>query len=492
MKDPTQTSSDLKDAELSKNLFHLKTLYDVCRVLLDQEDIDRVLRNFLLMTMGSFGVMRGFIFMQEDRSLLPQKLSTVGLDDGIAPSIEKGCHDLLLSYDIFPKMEHLDDTRRLSYFPPDFTYVSIFNIAYACNGILALGPKLTGDPYSDEDAELFETLVIYLTGTLKNIRSTEALKSAFREVSSINQAKTKVINHLSHELKTPLSILETNMALQRKYLSRLSDAKWMKSYERSERSLKRLSEIQRVAGDIMKERVYEQHRTASTLLNECAAILESFAVEQLGEGTIVERIRNRIDEVFLPVDQVASTIVVSDFVKDALSYCRNQCRHRRIDIRLHPESTKSISIPKQILSATVQGILKNAVENTPDESRIDVWIKDSPEGIQFVVHDFGTGIVADERRHIFSGFYPTQETDSYATRKPYDFNAGGKGTDLLRFKIFSESYAFKVDITSERCGHIPTAKDECPGSVTLCEYCKTPENCHASGNTTVTVVFPCR
>ena len=105
------------------------------------------------------------------------------------------------------------------------------------------------------------------------------------------------------------------------------------------------------------------------------------------------------------------------------------------------------------------------------------------------MHDDGPGISEEDREHIFSGFYPTQETDRYATKRPYDFNAGGKGTDLLRIKIFSESYDFKVHMTTEWCAHIPSVQDACPGDVSACDHCQTPDDCRSSGSTTVTLDF---
>ena len=48
-------------AELDKQLFHLKTLYDVSHELLGLTDVSMILRNFLLMTMGNFGTAQGFI-----------------------------------------------------------------------------------------------------------------------------------------------------------------------------------------------------------------------------------------------------------------------------------------------------------------------------------------------------------------------------------------------------------------------------------------------
>ncbi len=145
----------------------------------------------------------------EEKALIPNKLIAVGIDEETRPLIEKGCHKLLVAYDYIPTMEHINEKQRLSLFPPFIAYVSIFNIAYNCNGIMGLGAKIVDGPYTTDDTELLETLLINLAVTLKNVRSTLALKSAFREVNTLNQAKTKVINHLSHELKTPISLLTT-------------------------------------------------------------------------------------------------------------------------------------------------------------------------------------------------------------------------------------------------------------------------------------------
>ena len=47
-------------AELDRRLFHLKTLYDVSQHLLGTLEVEQALKDFLLMTMGNFGVVEGF------------------------------------------------------------------------------------------------------------------------------------------------------------------------------------------------------------------------------------------------------------------------------------------------------------------------------------------------------------------------------------------------------------------------------------------------
>ena len=58
-----------------------------------------------------------------------------------------------------------------------------------------------------------------------------------------------------------------------------------------------------------------------------------------------------------------------------------------------------------------------------------------------------------------------QDTEDYSTGRPYSFNAGGKGVDLLRIRMFSEIYGFKLTFTSKRCPRLVDAaerQDACP------------------------------
>jgi hypothetical protein len=78
----------------------------------------------------------------------------------------------------------------------------------------------------------------------------------------------------------------------------------------------------------------------------------------------------------------------------------------------------------------------------------------------------------------------------YSSKKAFDFNAGGRGADLLRMKIFSERFNFTISMTSSRCKFIPQNTDSCPGRISECEFCKTVEDCYEWGGTTFEVLFP--
>ena len=387
-------------------------------------------------------------------------------------------------------MDHISERKRLSLFPPFIADVLIFNIAYNCNGIMGLGAKIVGGPYTADDQELLVTLLINLTVTLKNVRSTLALKSPFREVNSLNRAKSKVINHLSHELKTPISLLTTTLSILRKPLSEIPETRWIRTYERAERSLMRLSSIQRGVEDIMQDRAFPHHRILSALFQECTDMIEALTAEQAGDGIVAGKIQKRIDELYRPEEQASESLDLGQYVRETMRRVDSCIGHRKLDLCIHTETSKRVYIPGRILSSIVFGLMKNAIENTPDGGRIDISAKDTEKGAIVTVHDFGTGIVARHRKYLFEGFYPTQDTDGYSTKKPFDFNAGGKGTDLMRMKIFSERYHFKIDMTSSRCQHIPSSGDTCPGEIIQCAHCSKPADCHGSGETIFNIIFP--
>ena len=106
------------------------------------------------------------------------------------------------------------------------------------------------------------------------------------------------------------------------------------------------------------------------------------------------------------------------------------------------------------------------------------------------VRDYGVGMLEDAQKRIFEGFFPTHETLSYSSKRPFDFNAGGKGADLLRMKIFSERYGFKIDMFSARCLYIPKEGDNCLGSIQDCPHCSAVSDCHQSGGSAFSLYFP--
>jgi signal transduction histidine kinase len=338
--------------------------------------------------------------------------------------------------------------------------------------------------------DLFNMIAGTVALSIENARFSEELKKSYQEVTSLNKAKDKAIDHLSHELKTPIAVLFGALNILTRELATRPKESWKSIMEMARRNLDRINEIKYEAEDIMLDKQRRTYNVLSLLLDECSDELAALAAEEVGGAAVVERIRNRVEELFGPKEVVPQEILLHEFVKDELEHLRPSFSHRNVEIVSLLEPTSPIYMPVDPLQKVVDGLVKNAIENTPDEGKIEVIVQKEGRGSELVVHDYGVGIIEGDQKRIFEGFFTTRETMDYSSKRPFDFNAGGKGADLLRMKIFSERYNFKIEMNSSRCGFIPTESDICPGRIGECTFCKSKEDCYRSGGTTFTLSFP--
>ncbi|MBN2033124.1 MAG: GAF domain-containing protein, partial [Deltaproteobacteria bacterium] len=356
-------------------------------------------------------------------------------------------------------------------------------------GVLNAVNKKEGS-FNEKDQELLSLISGTVALSIENAQFAEELKKAYREVSSLNRAKDKAINHLSHELKTPVAILTSSFNILKKKLRDMPEETWMPTIERIKRNLMRVLEIQYEVDDIIENKGTKAHTLLHLLLDQCADQLMTMVAEQCGEGLVVEKIRARIDELFGLKVSVPEEISLAQTLQERLDFLKTFFSHREVKIITHIEPAPRVFIPREVLHKMLDGLIKNAVENTPDEGKIEVAVQKKGEGTLFFIRDYGVGIPEEAQKRIFEGFFSTRDTMAYSSKRPFDFNAGGKGADLLRMKIFSERYHFRIEMASTRCRHLPEETDVCPGKISACAWCTNPEDCHQSGGTIFSLYFP--
>jgi len=483
-------STEEVQAELDRQLFHLKTLYDVSHELLGLTDIRLILRNFLLMTMGNFGTAQGFIMDQDTHTGEINHFESFGFEDeelSLAKSIGREALSKKTLGRFFASEDFSDEMRKMN---PGLPAVLAFNIDEESYGVMGLGPKITGEDYSKDDKELLGTLVNNVAVSVKNARYADALRKALDEIRVLNSAKDKAITHLTHELLTPIALIKGSLNLLAKKLPPVPSYDWRTTLARAERSVDRLHEIQNEVDDIMKGQDHKIRNLLSNLVKQCADEIEVLFAEQLGEGSVVNKVRERINEIFTPSQNEPAEIDLGGFVAEKIEEIRALSSHRKLDLMTRIEATRPVRMPPDSLEKIVKGLVKNAIENTPDEGKIEVGVRGRGKAVELLIQDWGIGIIPEQQRQIFEGFYHTQDTMLYTSGKPFDFNAGGRGADLLRMKIFSERFNFTISMTSSRCKFIPKTTDSCPGRISECEFCKKFEDCYESGGTTFEVLFP--
>lgn len=386
--------------------------------------------------------------------------------------------------------DHPDRDSLLGYKTRSLLEVPIITDDRIIGVLCAINKKQNNFDYND--MELMTMIAGTCAISIENARFSDALHDAYRDVASMNRAKGKAINHLSHELKTPVAVLTGSLQILKKRLEAARGVNVNATLNRIERNLERIVDIQSEVADIMDDKKYSAQKLLHNLFNACRDELETLIHQNLDQEDIDRAVKEMIDDRFGPQTIAFETIPLTQIFSNVWEITGKEITSRNIDI----ETVSAPDVPARLLPTVIvekmmTGIVRNAVENTPDGGKINIFIESKEGGTLFGVHDFGVGIEEDAQKRIFEGFFSTQESIAYSTKTPYSFNAGGKGADLLRMKIFSDRHGFILKMSSKRCCFLRDYPEaECPGDVSQCSFCKTSEDCLNSGHTVFTVFFP--
>jgi len=330
-------------------------------------------------------------------------------------------------------------------------------------GVIQLLNKREGI-FTKEDETFLETFgnnasVFIEMAQLQKARI-DAMEQSRKELEQVSKAKSRALDHLSHELRTPLAVIQGNVRiLKRKTEAQTPSVVKEELFESLEKNLDRLSAIQHETDQIIRSHL---------------EIEKMPRPEELDVGHSISR----------------GAIDLYPFVGRMLESVKHEARHRDVEINLDGGKDLTLMTDPRILEEAITGLVKNAVENTPDGGIIRIVLEQKGQWLQIKVMDFGVGITKENQKHLFDGLFHTLDTELYTSKKPYDFGAGGKGLDLLRIKTYGQRFSFDISLASRRCIHLPTDRDLCSGKISECPHCKTRDDCLNSGGSTFCISFP--
>ncbi|MBI5252139.1 MAG: PAS domain S-box protein [Desulfomonile tiedjei] len=257
---------------------------------------------------------------------------------------------------------------------------------------------------------------------------------------SMQRARQRAVNHLSHELTTPLAIIDASLPKLGRH--DLSPEERQKSLARVRRNLARLKEVQLI-----------------------------------------------VQQMVAPSKYRPRPFPVIPFVLDTLDTLRKRSSNRSVALLHRLQPVDSTVIDPDMLKRVLHTLVKNAIENTPDGGTVTVIMESAQSGPLLQVEDRGVGILREDLPFIFEAFHHTQDTEHYSTKRPFDFNAGGKGLELMQLKMLADEGYMDIRFETSRCLYLPTLKDHCPGGISMCEHVNDERDCRKSGGTTFSVLF---
>jgi PAS domain S-box-containing protein len=361
---------------------------------------------------------------------------------------------------------------------------------YEFRGITRTGATIYVDVSTAEVAYRNEpVLIVFLRDVSERKRAEEVFLQSHRQLEQLNRAKTKAINHISHELRTPLSVIQGITRILRRRLEGTTFAtQTAPMFETVEKHLARLFRIQNEGDQILRT---------------------SREVETVGLLHQIDQVKERLGDLpELPVEIAASCdkvrewvgglppaiesyqlINLEPFLEKSVQKAKQLAVNRRLAVRTEGASFVQVVMAPDVLRGVVDGLIRNAIENTPDGGMVTVTTEERGDHVFLHVTDTGIGITEEDQQYIFDGLFHAKDTELYTSREPYDFGAGGKGLDLLRMKVYAGRFGFGLSVKSTRCSHLLGEGDVCPGEVSRCPFCTTVKDCVESSGTTFTIFF---
>jgi len=305
-------------------------------------------------------------------------------------------------------------------------------------GLLALGPKHSGEPFWDDDQFLLSTLADQTAVALENARLVEslvrlnedfrraitALDQANRNLERLDRTKTEFISVASHELRTPLALVNG----------------------------------------------YSQLLMGEPGLADQPQYAKMLAGIHSGAGRLQEIVESMLDMARIDTRELQldlQPILFEELISGLQAGFQAALKERNQTLELLKLDTlPPIQGDRELVRKVFYHLLSNAIKYTPDGGRITVSghpVQPTPQeltdsGVELVISDTGIGIDPSMQDVIFTKFYQTGELALHSSGKT-KFKGAGPGLGLAIAKGIVQAHYGRIWVESPEYD-----ETRCPGS----------------------------
>jgi two-component system sensor histidine kinase CpxA len=232
-----------------------------------------------------------------------------------------------------------------------------------------------------------------------------AVDQMAERIERLVKSQRRLLQDISHELRSPLARLGVAVELGR------SGGNPATAFNRVEKEADRLNTL---VGELIQ--VTRAEGDPSGLSTELVSL--------------DELVRMVVDDVHIEADR------------------------RRVELRTSTCEADLEGSP-ELLRRAIENIIRNAIRHSPENSRVEITLEQSPVGFRVAVRDFGSGVPADSLEHLFDPFYRV-ESDRGRT-------SGGVGLGLAIAKRAVELHHGTLRATNVSPGLLVEIELPAPG-----------------------------
>ena len=198
---PNSRDSETSRDELELQTYYLGTLFDISKDIFGTLDSETILRNFLLMTMGNFGVVEGFILIINLRSKETVHFVSNSLHNIDLTELENSAREILRRKEITGPMVKVFKGQELGALPAEVASAVPFSLDENSAGLMGLGSKIIETPYTEGEKKLLITLVNSMVIALQNAGAFEEINQLNKDLLEKSQQLEKTVVELQAAMK---------------------------------------------------------------------------------------------------------------------------------------------------------------------------------------------------------------------------------------------------------------------------------------------------